>query len=55
MKERIFEPYVTTRSGGTGLGLALVRQTVAAHDGHVAVLDAPDGGATFTITLPERS
>jgi len=55
MKERIFEPYVTTRSGGTGLGLALVRQTIAAHAGDVTVADAAGGGVAFTITLPERS
>ena len=52
MKDRIFEPYVTTRKGGTGLGLALVRQTVHAHGGHVTVSDAAGGGAQFTITLP---
>jgi two-component system nitrogen regulation sensor histidine kinase NtrY len=55
MKERVFEPYVTTRSGGTGLGLALVRQTVLAHGGRVHVEDAPGGGAVFTVTLPETS
>jgi len=54
MKERIFEPYVTTRTGGTGLGLALVRQTVLAHGGRVHVEDAPDGGAVFVVSLPER-
>ncbi|MDH3198354.1 MAG: HAMP domain-containing histidine kinase [Candidatus Krumholzibacteria bacterium] len=51
-KERIFDPYVTTRPGGTGLGLALARQTVTAHGGRVAVEDAAGGGATFVITLP---
>jgi len=51
MKDRIFEPYVTTRKGGTGLGLALVRQTVLAHGGRVAVADAQGGGTLFTITL----
>jgi two-component system nitrogen regulation sensor histidine kinase NtrY len=54
LKERIFEPYVTTRSGGTGLGLALVRQTIAAHGGQVTVRDAERGGAVFTVILPER-
>jgi signal transduction histidine kinase len=52
LKDRIFEPYVTTRRDGTGLGLALVRQTVRAHGGSVAVSDPPGGGAQFTITLP---
>lgn len=55
MKERVFEPYVTTRRSGTGLGLALVRQTVLAHGGHVHVEDAPGGGAMFVVTLPEAS
>ncbi|MDH4350339.1 MAG: HAMP domain-containing histidine kinase [Gemmatimonadota bacterium] len=54
MKDRIFEPYVTTRAGGTGLGLALVRQTVLAHEGTVTVTDAEGGGALFTVRLPER-
>jgi signal transduction histidine kinase len=55
MKEQIFEPYVTTRRGGTGLGLALVRQTVLAHGGTVAVGEAEGGGACFTVTLPALS
>ncbi|MDH5198633.1 MAG: ATP-binding protein, partial [Gemmatimonadota bacterium] len=45
---------VTTRAGGTGLGLALVRQTVLAHEGTVTVTDAEGGGALFTVRLPER-
>lgn len=52
LKARVFDPYVTTRAGGTGLGLALVRQTAAAHGGTVAVTDAEDGGALFTLWLP---
>jgi signal transduction histidine kinase len=49
---RIFEPYVTTKSDGTGLGLALVRQTIDAHHGTIALSDTPGGGATFTVMLP---
>lgn len=52
LKSRLFEPYFTTKADGTGLGLALVRQTVEAHGGSVALGDTPGGGATFTITLP---
>jgi signal transduction histidine kinase len=52
--ERIFEPYFTTRHDGTGLGLALVRQTAAAHGGSVRMTPAPGGGAVFVLALPER-
>ncbi len=52
----IFEPLVTARAGGTGLGLALARRVVAAHSGTIAlVAQAPDRtGATFRIELPAR-
>jgi signal transduction histidine kinase len=53
--ERIFEPYFTTRPDGTGLGLALVRQTAETHGGSVRVARAPGGGALFILTLPERA
>jgi two-component system nitrogen regulation sensor histidine kinase NtrY len=53
MKQRIFEPYVTTRAGGTGLGLALARQTILAHAGRLTVEDAAGGGAAFVVAFPE--
>jgi signal transduction histidine kinase len=53
LRERIFDPYVTTKKAGTGLGLALVRQTMAAHGGTVEVRDGPTGGAAFVLSLPE--
>ena len=52
MRSRVFQPYVTTKSDGTGLGLALVRQTVDAHRGTIAVSETPGGGATFTLVFP---
>ncbi|HET7039112.1 MAG TPA: HAMP domain-containing sensor histidine kinase [Gemmatimonadales bacterium] len=55
MTERIFEPYVTTRAEGTGLGLTLARQTALAHGGSLTVAAPPGGGAAFTLVLPERS
>jgi signal transduction histidine kinase len=50
--EEIWNPDVTTKSRGTGLGLALVRQTVAHHDGQVSVSNREGGGARFEIRLP---
>ena len=48
----IFEPFFTQRSGGVGLGLAVVRQIVQAHDGDIRYSSSKFGGAQFTITLP---
>jgi signal transduction histidine kinase len=50
--ERIWEPDFTTKSRGTGLGLALVRQTVRAHGGDVEARSPEGGGADFVVRLP---
>jgi two-component system nitrogen regulation sensor histidine kinase NtrY len=52
LRQRVFEPYFTTKSDGTGLGLALVRQTLEAHRGTIALTPTPGGGATFAIVFP---
>ncbi len=54
MKEKIFTPFFTTRDGGTGLGLALVRKVIDAHRGAIIVTNNPLKGSTFTIELPAR-
>lgn len=51
VKERIFEPFVTTRKMGTGLGLAITKQIVNAHKGSIKV-DSFPGGTVFTVQLP---
>lgn len=53
-RPRIFDPFYTTRPGGTGLGLAVVHRALEAHQGTILVDDAPEGGARFTIFLPGR-
>ena len=52
LRQRVFEPYFTTKNDGTGLGLALVRVTLEAHRGSISVGDTPGGGATFAIVFP---
>jgi len=51
VKERIFEPFVSTRKMGTGLGLAITKQIVNAHKGSIKV-DSFPGGTVFTVQLP---
>ena len=48
----IFEPFRTTKSKGTGLGLMIVRQIVAAHGGRVSYSSEPGKGSTFRLILP---
>jgi two-component system nitrogen regulation sensor histidine kinase NtrY len=55
-REKIFEPYVTTKATGTGLGLAIARKIAIEHGGELAVAPerAPTGGARFVVSLPLR-
>ncbi|CAN5609216.1 hypothetical protein BH23GEM10_BH23GEM10_07690 [soil metagenome] len=52
--DRLFEPDFTLKAGGTGLGLAVVRQAVAAHGGSVSAAQREGGGAEFVVRLPLR-
>jgi len=51
IKDRLFEPYVTTRTKGTGLGLAIVKKIIEDHNGQLVLRDCPDGGAEAIIKL----
>jgi PAS domain S-box-containing protein len=50
--DRIFNPFYTTRAGGTGLGLALAHKIVQDHGGRISFASTPGRGTTFTIVLP---
>ena len=51
-RKNLFVPYFTTKPGGTGIGLALVRQIVLGHGGVVTAEDRPGGGTLMRVVLP---
>ena len=51
-RERLLEPYVTTRAKGTGLGLAIVKKIMEDHGGELALYDRRSGGARIRLILP---
>ncbi|TBN41810.1 HAMP domain-containing protein [Paracoccus subflavus] len=54
-RSRLFEPYVTMKTGGTGLGLPIVKKIVEEHGGSLSLSDRPDGqGAVAEIRLPRE-
>ncbi len=55
VQDQIFDPFYTTRTQGTGLGLAVVQAVAKAHDGKVMLESMPNKGSTFKITLPIAS
>jgi C4-dicarboxylate-specific signal transduction histidine kinase len=50
--ETLFQPFVSTKNDGLGIGLAISRRIVEAHGGRIARANLPDGGASFTVGLP---
>lgn len=51
-RARLWEPFFTTKTRGTGLGLPIAQKAVAAMDGEITVCDSPLGGTCFCITVP---
>jgi PAS domain S-box-containing protein len=52
VRNHLFEPFITTRPGGTGLGLPIARRLTDAQGGTLSLHDRPGGGTVATITLP---
>ena len=55
VREQIFDPFFTSREGGTGLGLALCRKMVDDHRGRIEVESKTGEGTVFLVTLPKRA
>ena len=52
VKQRAFEPYITTKPKGTGLGLAIVKKIIDEHKGRISLENSPSGGAVVTVIFP---
>jgi two-component system, NtrC family, sensor histidine kinase AtoS len=52
LRERVFQPFFTSKGSGTGLGLALVQKIIVFHNGRITAGESPLGGASMHITLP---
>ena len=54
-KENLFTPYFTTKPGGSGLGLVIVKKIITEHDGSIKIADIASGGTVVKIDLPIRA
>ncbi len=52
VKDKIFEPFFSTRPAGNGLGLAIVKEIISCYDGEIKLESVSQGGAKFTIVIP---
>ena len=54
LQERAIDPFFTTKTYGTGLGLTLVEKIIASHGGNFSLTQKPDGGMEARVNLPEK-
>jgi len=52
IRDRVFEPFFSTKAAGTGLGLAIARGIILGHEGRIQFGDAPGGGALARVEIP---
>ena len=50
--DNMLDPFFTTKDGGTGLGLPIVKSSVLGHEGHIELANSEDGGAEVRVILP---
>jgi len=55
VRDKLFDPYFTTKSSGTGLGLAICRRLIEAHGGLIRLVATKPGETEFALELPEAT